>query len=278
MNMLGNIKAAGSILNNLNKSYTVTDMAMERLSSGNRINRASDDAAGLAISEKLLSQMNGLNMAAKNTQDGVSMIQTAEGAMNETHAIVQKMRELAVQSANDANTPQEREALDLQFQQLIKEIDRISKDTEFNTRTLINGDYKYKPLMLQVGANAGQQMAVNFGDMSWHALLGSNSGRSDLNLLTQESSGDMIGVMDQVLNAVSTERSQMGAYTNRLEHTYNNLLNIGENLTTAYSQIKDADIAKEIMVITTERIKQHAATSALSMHMQTASNVLQLLR
>lgn len=276
--MLGNLKAAGSLLNNLNKSYTVTDMAMERLSSGNRINRAADDAAGLAISEKLLGQMNGLNMAAKNTQDGISMIQTAEGAMNETHAIVQKMRELAVQSANDTNTQQERDALDAQFQQFIKEIDRIAGDTEFNTRKLINGDYKDKPLKLQIGANSGQHMDVTIGDMGWNALLGSNSGRSDLNLLSQESSNTMIGVMNQVLNNVSNERSNMGAYTNRLEHTYNVTMNTGKNLTSAYSQIKDVDIAKEIMRMTTESIKQQAATSVLSMHMQSASNVLQLLR
>lgn len=276
--MLGNIKAAGSILNNLNKSYTASSLAYEKLSSGNRINRAADDAAGLAISEKLLGQMNGLNMAAKNTQDGISMIQTAEGAMHETHAIVQKMRELAVQSANDTNTSQERDALNLQFQELVKEIDRIAGTTEFNTKKLLNGDYKDKPLKLQVGANSGQHTAIYIGDMSWNALLGSNAGRSDINLLTQESSDAMIGVMDQVLKNVSTERSKMGAYQNRLEHTYNNTLNTGENLTAAYAQIKDVDMAKEIMRLTTENIKQQVATSVLSMHMQSASNVLNLLR
>lgn len=276
--MLGNLKAASSILNNLNKSYTASNLAMERITSGNRINRAADDAAGLAISEKLLAQMNGLNMAAKNTQDGISMIQTAEGAMNETHAIVQKMRELAVQSANDTNTQQEREALDLQFQELVKEIDRIAGDTQFNTRTLLNGDYKHKPLKLHIGANSGQHMDVFIGDMGWQALLGGNSGRSDLNLLSQESSDAMIGVMDQVLKNVSTERSKMGAYSNRLEHAYNVTLNTGENLTNAYSQIKEADLATEIMTLTTERIKQQVATSVLSMHMQSATNILQLLR
>ena len=276
--MLGNIKAAGTILNNLNKSYTASDLAYEKLSSGNRINRAADDAAGLAISEKLLSQMNGLNMAAKNTQDGISMIQTAEGAMHETHAIVQKMRELAVQSANDTNTPQERDALNLQFQELIKEIDRIAGTTEFNTKKLLNGNHKDKPLKLQVGANSGQHMDIYIGDMSWNALLGSNASRGDLNLLSQESSDAMIGVMDQVLKNVSTERSKMGAYQNRLEHTYNNTLNTGENLTAAYAQIKEVDMAKEIMHLTTENIKQQAATTVLSMHMQSASNVLNLLR
>lgn len=276
--MLGNIKAAGAIINNLNKSYTASDLAFEKLSSGNRINRAADDAAGLAISEKLLGQMNGLNMAAKNTQDGISLVQTAEGAMHETHAIVQKMRELAVQSSNDTNTPQEREALNQQFQELVKEIDRISGTTEFNTKKLLNGDHKDKAIKLQIGANSGQHMDVFIGDMSWNALLGNNAGRSDLNLLSQESSDAMISVMDQVLNRVSTERSKMGAYQNRLEHTYNVTLNTGENLTSAYSQIKDVDMAKEIMRLTTENIKQQAATSALSMHMQSASNVLNLLR
>lgn len=276
--MMGSLKATTSLLNNLNNSYKVTDRAMERIASGNRINRAADDAAGLAISEKLLEQMNGLNMAAKNTQDGISMLNVAEGALNETHAIVQKMRELAVQSANDTNTLQERDALNNQFQELVKEITRISSDTEFNTRTLLNGDYKDNPLRLQIGANSGQSMDVFFGDMSWNALLGNNAGRTDLNLLTQESADAMIGVMDSVLHAVSNERSKIGAYTNRLEHAYNVTLNTGENLTNAYTQIHDADIAKEMMIITQERIKQQAATSVMSMQMQSASNVLHLLR
>lgn len=276
--MLGSLKATSSILTNLNKSYQVTDRAMERISTGNRINRAADDAAGLAISEKLLGQMNGLNMAAKNTQDGVSMLNVAEGALNETHSIVQKMRELAVQSANDTNTPQERDALNNQFQELVKEIDRIAGTTEFNTRILLNGDYKNDPLRLHIGANSGQSIDVFLGDMSWQSILGANSGRTDLNLLTQESSDAMIGVMDQVLNTVSHERSKIGAYTNRLEHAYNVTMNTGENLTSAYTQIHDADIAKEMMTITQERIKQQAATSVMSMQMQSASNVLHLLR
>ena len=276
--MLGNLKAAGSLLNNLNRSYTASDLAMEKLSTGNRINRAADDAAGLAISEKLLGQMNGLNMAAKNTQDGISMLNTAEGAINETHSIVQKMREIAVQSANDTNTPQEREALNAQFQSLISEIDRISTDTEFNTRTLLNGDYANNPLRLQIGANSGQHMDVFINDMSWQSLLGNNSNRPDLNVLTQENANAMIGVMDGVLKNVSTERGKMGAYTNRLEHAYSVTMTTGENLTKAYSTIKDVDIAKAMMTVTQENIKQQAATTVLSMHMQTASNVLHLLR
>lgn len=275
--MLGNIKTGMSILNNLNKSYTASDLAMEKLSSGNRINRASDDAAGLAISEKLLSQMNGLNMAAKNTQDGISLINTAEGAMNELHSIVQSMREKAVQASNDTNTPQEREALNNQFQELIKEINRIAGGTEFNTKKLINGDHKDKPIKLQIGANSGQHMDVFIGNMSWDSLLGSHTG-SGSDLLSQENADKMIGLLDDVLKNVSTERSKMGAYTNRLEHAYNVTLNTGENLTSAYSQIKDVDMAKEIMNLTTERIKQQAATSVLSLHMQSAANILQLLR
>lgn len=267
-----------NLLNNLNASNKSYASSLEKLSTGNRINRAADDVAGLAISEKLLSQMNGLNMAAKNTQDGVSLIQTAEGAMNETHAIVQKMRELAVQASNDTNTKQEREALDLQFQELIKEIDRIAKDTNFNTKTLMNGDNKDKAIKLQIGANSGQHMDVFIGNMSWTALLGSNAGDGNLNLLSQGNADTMIGRMDQVLTCVSTERSQMGAYSNRLEHAYNVTLNTGENLTAAYAQIKDVDYAKEIMNLTRESIKQQAITSVMSMHMQSASNVLNLLR
>lgn len=267
-----------NLLNNLNASNKSYASSLEKLASGNRINSAADDAAGLAISEKLLSQMNGLNMAAKNTQDGISLVNTAEGAMNETHSIVQKMRELAVQSANDTNTPQEREALNIQFQELIKEINRIAKDTNFNTKTLMNGDHQDKAIKLQIGANSGQHMDVFIDDMSWNALLGSNAGDVNLNLLSQKNADAMISRMDQVLNRVSNERSKMGAYTNRLEHAYNVTMNTGENLTAAYAQIKDVDYAKEIMNLTRESIKQQAITSVMGMHMQSASNVLNLLR
>lgn len=276
--MLGNFKVAGTILNNLNKNYTASDLAMQKISSGNRINSAADDAAGLAISEKLLSQMNGLNMAAKNTQDGISLINTAEGAMNEIHAIAQSMREKAVQAANDTNAPEEREALNNQIQQYIQEINRIASNTDFNTKKLLNGDHKEKAIKLQIGANSGQHMDIFIGNMSWESLLGNHAGSSDLNLLTQGNADKMIGVLDGVLKNVSSERSTMGAYTNRLEHAYNVTLNTGENLTTAYAQIKDVDIAKEIMNLTKENLKQQVATSVLSMHMQSASNVLNLLR
>lgn len=277
--MLGNWDVTSKMLvNNLNASNKSYATSLEKLATGHRINNAADDAAGLAISEKLLGQMNGLNMAAKNTQDGISLINTAEGGMNETHAIVQKMRELAVQASNDTNTAQEREALNMQFQELIKEIDRISGDTEFNTKKLLNGDHKEKPLKLQIGANSGQHMDVLIGDLSWNALLGSNAGDRNVNLLTQENADAMIGRMDEVLNRVSNERGKMGAYTNRLEHAYNVTLNTGENLTAAYSQIKDVDYAKEVMNLTKENIKQQAITSVMSMHMQSASNVLNLLR
>lgn len=277
--MLGNFKVTSTnLLNSLNKINADYTSSMQKLSSGNRINKAADDAAGLAISEKLLSQMNGLNMAAKNTQDGISMIDTAEGAMNEIHSLVQSMRERAVQAANDTNTPQEREAMDLEFQQFLKEISRIANDTEFNTRKLINGDYKDQSLKLQIGANSGQHMAVYFGDMRWEALSEGLGDASGFNLLTQENANTMISVMDDILNRVSNERSKLGAYTNRLEHAYNVTLNTGENLTSSYAQIKDVDIAKEIMNLTQANIKQQAATTVLSLHMQSASNVLNLLR
>lgn len=276
--MLGNFKVTSTtLLNNLNKANNEYASSLEKLSSGNRINRAADDAAGLAISEKLLSQMNGLNMAAKNTQDGISMINTAEGAMNEIHSLVQSMRERAVQAANDTNTPQEREALNAEFQQFIEEITRISNNTEFNTRKLINGDYATNSLKLQLGANSGQHMAVTFGDMSWSAL-SNGLGNSNMNLLTQENADSIISKMDSILNRVSSERSRLGSYTNRLEHAYNNTLNMGENLTNSYAQIKDVDMAKEIMNMTQASIKQQAITSVMSLHMQSASNVLNLLR
>ena len=164
MKINNNIPAANSF-RNMSQVNERVDKTMEKLSSGLRINRAGDDAAGLAISEKMRGQVKGLSMATKNAQDGISMIQTAEGALNESHAIVQRMRELSVQSANDTNTDSDREKLQLEVDQLTEELDRVSKTTEFNTQVLMDGDFKKKGVLYHIGANKDQNVNLEYKDM-----------------------------------------------------------------------------------------------------------------
>lgn len=209
---------------------------LEKLSSGYRINRAGDDAAGLAISEKMRGQIRGLNMAQKNAQDGISLIQTAEGALHETHSILQRMRELAVQSANDTNMDDvDREAMQAEVDELIKEINDISTRTEFNTQPLLTGAFTDK--VFHIGANKGQNMQVTIGNMDFATI----SGDAALDISTQAGADGAIEQVDTAINAVSTQRANLGAIQNRLEHTINNLGASSENLTAAESRIRDVD-------------------------------------
>lgn len=258
--------------NNYNRNFKAMNKAMLRISSGYRINSAADDAAGLAISEKMRAQIRGLNMAAKNIQDGISLVQTAEGALHETHAIVQRMRELAVQASNDTLTDQDRKLLDIEYQELKKEITRISTDTEFNTKTLLDGSHKDNPLKLQVGANSGQAIDVYIGQVDTATL-----GLVDSSIATREKANEAIVEMDDALYKVSSERARLGAYSNRLEHAYNVNVNTAENLTAAESRIRDADIAKEMMNMVKASILMQASQYVMSMHMQRAQWILQLL-
>lgn len=270
---IGSWNALGlSMYNNYTRNANAMNKALLRISSGYRINSAADDAAGLAISEKMRAQIRGLNMAGKNIQDGISLIQTAEGALNETHAIIQRMRELSVQAANDTLTDDDRALIEIEFQELKKEITRISTDTEFNTRTLLNGDYKDKGLKIQVGANSGQNIEVLIGEVNSSSL-----GLDDLSIATREEAEKSLSELDKALNKTSQERSRLGAYQNRLEHAYNVTMNTAENLTAAESRIRDADIAKEMMNFTKASILMQAAQYAMSLHMQQAQSILQLL-
>ncbi|WP_044504300.1 flagellin N-terminal helical domain-containing protein [Kurthia massiliensis] len=257
----------------MNRQSNLAMKALERIAKGYRINRAGDDAAGLAISEKMRAQISGLNMAGKNIQDGISLVQTAEGALNETHAILQRMRELSVQSSNDTLTDDDRAMIDVEFQELKKEMTRISKDTEFNTRPLLNGDYATNTLKIQVGANSGQTIELTMNDMSTDAI-----GLTDASIATRDDAEASISMLDDAIKQVSMERSRFGAYQNRMEHAYNVTMNTAENLTAAESRIRDADIAKEMMNFTKANILQQAAQYAMAMHMQTAQGMLQLLK
>ncbi|MEL4024026.1 flagellin [Lysinibacillus endophyticus] len=272
--MLGQWSSTGmSILNNMNRNWHSANQALMRISTGYRINSAADDPAGLAISEKMRAQIRGLNMAAKNIQDGISLVQTAEGALNETHAMIQRMRELAVQAANDTLTDEDRKQINIEFQQLKEEITKTAKDTEFNTRKLLNGDYEKDPLKIQVGANAGQTIDIYIGGMDSTRL-----GIEDSDILTRENADKTIGELDGALKLVSSERSRLGAYQNRMEHAYNNNVNTAENLTAAESRIRDADIAKEMMNYTKASILLQASQYILALHMQQAQSVLMLLK
>jgi flagellin len=355
--------------NNANSSK-----AIEKLSSGLRINRAGDDAAGLAISEKMRGQIRGLEMASKNAQDGISLIQSAEGALNETHSILQRMRELAVQSQNDTNTPEDRLALDEEYQALVTEITRIGQDTEFNTKKILNGDisasvgdvetglapsagivnitsngaavaddYKVEftaadktltlssatlgktetititppsgfetstvnfaslgisievsaaltaditadntfaveagdTMSLQIGANVGQTMTISIGDMRAEKLGGAGTELTTTNVKDAAGAQTALGSIDTAITEVSAQRSKLGAYQNRLEHTINNLGTASENLTAAESRIRDVDMAKEIMEFTKTTILTQAAQAMLAQANQQPQGVLQLLR
>lgn len=359
--------------------------SMEKLSSGLRINRAGDDAAGLAISEKMRGQIRGLDMASKNAQDGVSLIQTAEGALNETHSILQRMRELAVQASNDTNTEADREEIQKEVEQLTAEIDRIGNTTEFNTQKLLNGekeglkaasDGKYtvqnnskadivitetdladinvsgtititrvnneadetqfvisdpanvgigldavdqtasaitgtgdtitiagltdmavgesvtisfkaaedaqtdssSSLSFQIGANSGQNMLVGIDDMRATALGVRNADGDALDLTNAGSASTAITTINNAIEKVSAERSKLGAFQNRLEHTINNLGTSSENLTAAESRIRDVDMAKEMMEQTKNSILAQAAQAMLAQANQQPQGVLQLLR
>ena len=374
---------------NMGINNTAAGKSMEKLSSGLRINRAGDDAAGLAISEKMRGQIRGLTQASRNSADGISMIQTAEGALNETTNILQRMRELAVQASNDTNTTSDREEIQKEINALTEEVDRIANNTEFNTQKLLNGsksgeegdlvrekvdekkgvfevtfaqdidngdkinidgkqitikdktkvadelakalDGKYEvnydtntkkltltqekgldkeemkvklngdetkvgvnvktkgvtaraeelsegKVSVQVGANASQSMSIEIGDMRAQALKIVNDKGRGLSVETAQSANEAITAFDAALNAVSSQRANLGAVQNRLEYTISNLDNTAENLTSAESTLRDVDMAKEMMEYSKNNILNQAAQAMISQANQQPQNVLQLLR
>ncbi|MBP2651818.1 MAG: flagellin/flagellar hook associated protein [Firmicutes bacterium] len=380
--------AALNTYNRLAANNTQTNKSLEKLSSGLRINRAGDDAAGLAISEKMRGQIRGLDQAVRNSQDGISLIQTAEGALNETHSILQRMREIGVQSASDTNTNEDRGQLQKEMDQLTNEVDRIGATTQFNTKNLIDGslsgvstsvegkmvsvqsnqniDFQATPeganaikniadtdtvriratgkddkgalqfevksalgdvkdvtvdaaagtvklgadtigtikgdkwnvgdtltlsftkaeaasetdnaLHFQIGANTAQEITVGIGDMRAAAIGVRNKQGESLRVDTQYGAEATIAQIDAAMTKVSTQRSSLGAYQNRLEHTINNLGASSENLTAAESRVRDVDMAKEMMSFTKSNIISQAATSMLAQANQQPQGVLQLLR
>ncbi|MGM8215204.1 flagellin [Bacillaceae bacterium W0354] len=227
--------AALNTHNQLTNNNNGVQKSLEKLSSGLRINRAGDDAAGLSISEKMRGQIRGLEMAQKNSQDGISLIQTAEGALNETHSILQRMRELAVQAANDTNADEDRTAIKAEIDELVSEIDRISADTEFNTKSLLDGTTT--SISIQTGANSGNDTI----DITLQSISSTDLSIDALDVTDNTNANTAIDSIQGAIDTVSEFRSKLGATQNRLEHTINNLSTSAENLTAAESRIRDVD-------------------------------------
>jgi len=254
---------------NSHRQYGINNSSIgknvEKLSSGFRVNRAGDDAAGLAISEKMRTQIRGLNMASKNSQDGISLVQTAEGALQTAHNILQRMRELAVQSrngTNDGDNNVDRSALDLEFQQLDTELKQIADTVKFNEMTVFAQEFT-----IQSGANSADFTTFSIG------TLGSAGG----DVKTEVSAAKAMGDLTISINQISTTRAQLGAIQNRLEYKIQNLDNTAENLQAAESRIRDADMAKMMTEFTKNNILFQASTAMLAQANSLPQSVLQLL-
>ncbi|NLW23141.1 MAG: flagellin [Tissierellia bacterium] len=270
------------------------EKTLEKLSSGKRINRASDDAAGLAISQKMEAQIRGLRQASRNSLDGISLIQTAEGALNEVHEMLQRMRELAVQGANGIYGQEDLKALADEMKELTEQINKIGKDTTFNGIPILDGSTE--KLRLQIGANENQFIEIDMAEIN--ITIGENKldivpedyfiepdtsgGEGKFKVkeenLSPEKFSQAISIYDEAIKNVASYRSKLGAYQNRLEHTIRNVDNTAENLTAAKSRIEDADMALEMSEFVKLNILQQAGTAMLSQANQLPRSVLQLLQ
>jgi flagellin len=256
------------LFNNTNSA----SKSMEKLSSGFRINRASDDAAGLAISEKMRNQIGGLGQAQRNGQDAISLIQTAEGALNETHSMLQRMSDLTNQAMNEAITTSDATKIQKEIDQLVSQIDDLASQTKFNTKNILNTTAS---LTFQVGANAGETISMSLIDATAVTL------GVDAITVTSADNATISGFLTDIQTAIETvsdSRATLGAIQNRLEHTINNLGTTQENLQAAESRVRDVDMAKEMMHFTKNNILTQAAQSMLAQANQQPQGVLQLLR
>ena len=273
--------AAANTYSRLNSANASKSGSLAKLSSGLRINKAGDDAAGLSISEKMKNQISGLTQATRNAQDGISLIQTAEGALNETHSILNRMRDLSVQASNDTNSLEDRKAIDAEMDQLSTEIDRISKDTKFNGISLLSGE---RELNIQIGANSSDEaLTVKTVNATFAELSAGTLADTAVDTETDHDAASIIAhanidLIDTAITAVSDARATFGAQQNRLDHTINNLTTSKENLSEANSRIRDVDMAEEMMNFTKSNILSSAATSMLAQANQMPQSVLQLLQ
>jgi flagellin len=241
----------------------------EKLSSGYKINRAADDAAGLAISEKMRRQIRGLTQASANAQDGISCVQTAEGALNEVHDMLQRMNELAVKAANGTNQEEDRQYIDAEVQALVSEIDRVADTTTFNKQKLLDGNFDAD---LQVGAESGQVINLKIDGMDASTLQ-----IDDVSVSSADDASAAIDKIDAAITSLNSQRASLGATQNRLEHTINNLNNVVENTTAAESQIRDTDMAAEMVKYSNNNILAQAGQAMLAQSNQSNQGVLSLL-
>ena len=265
---------------NTNRQLGITTNGLqkstEKLSSGYKINRAADDAAGLSISEKMRNQIRGLNKASDNAQDGISLVQTAEGALNEVHSMLQRMSELAVQASNGTNATEDRIALDNEVQQLKTEIQRVGTTTQFNKMDILTGDFSSNAeKTLQVGANQDQVITIAISALT--STVGSALDAT-VNVVTASAAQSSITIIQDSITNLSALRSKLGALQNRLEHTVANLDNISENTQSAESRIRDTDMAEEMVQYSKNNILQQAGQSMLAQANQANQGVLSLLQ
>lgn len=265
---------------NTNRQLGITTSGLqkstEKLSSGYKINRAADDAAGLSISEKMRNQIRGLNKASDNAQDGISLVQTAEGALNEVHSMLQRMSELSVQAANGTNDTTDRSSINDEIQQLKTEIERVGSTTQFNKMNILDGTFSIGAnKLLQVGANANQTIKVDIDALK--SVVGSSL-MADLKTETATNAQSAIAVVQNSIEKLSKLRSKLGAVQNRLEHTVANLDNISENTQSSESRIRDTDMAEEMVQYSKNNILQQAGQSMLAQANQANQGVLSLLQ
>lgn len=278
--VINNNLAANNSYRNLNATQTDLSKSLEKLSTGLRINRAADDAAGLSISEGLKSQVTGSAQASRNAQDGISVIQTTEGALTEVHSILQRMRDLAVQGANDTNNDDARAAIKKEADSLGEEMGRLTEATNFNGIDLLKGG----SLSIQVGAGsvaANDQITVTLADVATDVagLSGAaGAGAVDFDVTDATTAATTIASIDDAIKAISTSRSDLGASQNRLEHAVKSLNVAGENLQAAQSRIADVDMAQEMVKFTKANILSQAGTAMLAQANQSSQGVLSLLR
>jgi len=272
MSMYINTNVA-AINSHRNLSFNNTQMGktMEKLSSGYRINRAADDAAGLAISEKMRYQINGYNQAMRNAQDGISLLQTAEGALTEVHAMLQRINVLATQAKNGTLNDDDRDKIDLEVQQLLKEIDNIADTTKFNDISLLDGSKT--EIVFQVGFEAGTTITASLG----HGVNTDDLGIDSISVKTTGGASQAMSLVQAAITQVSEMRARFGAVQNRLEHTINNLGVNAENLSASESRIRNADMAKEMTEFTRNQILVQAGTAMLAQANAVPQNVLRLL-
>ncbi|MCM1321773.1 MAG: flagellin [Bacteroides sp.] len=273
-----------------NRSLGVTNGAtgknMEKLSSGLRINRAGDDASGLAVSEKMRSQIRGLNMASTNAQNGISFIQTTEGYLQETTDIIQRIRELAVQSSNGIYTDEDRMQIQVEVSQLVAEVDRIASHAQFNGMNMLTGRFAKDTgentvtasMWLHIGANMDQRMAVFIGTMTAMALNLRDPADQIMTLQSPDDANRAIGTLDEALKKINKQRADLGAYQNRLEHTIVGLDVGAENMQASESRIRDTDMAEQMVEFTKNQVLTQAGTAMLAQANQSTQSVLSLLQ